>query len=217
MDTKLMDPGSEAYQYLQQQLNQTESKLRQSSRTLDSLEKMIERLDQPVMPVKGRKKTAMKGMSGMTVQSASLGTAGYVVSLFSGFQYEGKDPTAGLSVLWNPGFIGKLGLEAEGDLIFQQGTQDAPYGTLGLVYPLRMYSDCITPYLAAGGGVIVRDKIGAGATGNDLNPTANLGLGAMLTIRGGLDLRGDLRAVAEFPKSKNKLTGRFYLGLAYCL
>ena len=217
METRPQDPGSEAYQYLQQQLNQTESKLRQSARTLDSLGKMIEKLDQPVMPVKGRKKAAMKGMTGMPVPSMGLSSAGYAVSLFSGFQYEGKDPTAGLSVLWNPGFIGKLGLEAEGGLIFQQGTQDGSYGTLGLVYPLSMYRGCITPYLAAGGGVVVRDKIVAGATGNDLNPAANLGLGAMLTLRGGLDLRGDLRAVAEFPKSKKKLTGRFYLGLAYCL
>ncbi|OGG03022.1 MAG: hypothetical protein A3F83_05545 [Candidatus Glassbacteria bacterium RIFCSPLOWO2_12_FULL_58_11] len=217
IETPPQDPGSEAYQYLQQQLDQTESKLRQSARTLDSLEKMLEMLEQPVMPVKGRRKAAMKGVSGMAVPSMSLGSAGFAASLFSGFQYEGKDPTAGLSLVWNPGFSGTLALEAEGGLIFQQGTQDVPYGTLGLLYPLGMYRNCITPYLAAGGGVIVRDKIITGATGNDLNPTANLGLGAMLILRGGLDLRGDLRAVAEFPKSKYKLTGRFYLGLAYCL
>jgi len=206
-----VEPGSEAYENLQRELDKSEARLRQTRRVLENLERMLEKLEQAKQagPESGRQ----PGMAKPVQSSLHFHSFGF--NIYSGLFFDGTDYTVGLSSLWSPGFIKPLSIEIEGGVAFLEDQQEAVYANFGLIFPFWIGWERITPYLAMGGGLIRRETGPLRLTETDLNPLADLGAGILLNLKGGLELRADLRSVVEFSKTEDKFDGRFYLGLSY--
>ena len=205
------EPGSEAYQNFQRELDKSEVRLRQTQRILGNLERMLEKLEQAEQAVVegGLESTMAKPVEG-GLRSHSLG-----FNIYSGLFFDGTDYTVGLSSIWSPSFIKPLGIEIEGGLTFLEDQQEAVYANFGLIFPFWIGWERINPYLAMGGGLIRRETGPLRLTETNLNPLANLGVGILLNLKGSLELRADFRSVVEFSETEDKFDGRFYLGISY--
>ncbi len=211
--------GSEAYQNLQSELDKSETRLRQTQRALENIERMLEKLGQlnQAAPESSREsEMIVKREADITgpVES-SLYSHSFGFNLYSGLYFDGRDNTVGVSSLWSPAFIRPLSIEIEGGLTFLEDQDEAIYANFGLIFPFWTGWEWMNPYLAMGGGVLRRETGPPRLSDTDINPLANLGAGVVLNLKGGLNLRADLRSVVEFSNTEDKFDGRFYLGLSY--
>ncbi len=213
--------GSEAYQNLQRELDKSETSLRQTQRALENLERMLKslgQLKQDVPESSRESEMIVKREAGITrpVES-SLYSYSFGFNLYTGLYFDGRGNTVGASSLWSPAFVKPLSIEIEGGFTFLEGQDEAIYANLGLIFPFWVGWEWMSPYLAMGGGVVRRETGPPRLSDTDINPLANLGVGVLLNLKGGLNLRADLRSVVEFGNTEDKFDGRFYLAMSYLL
>ncbi|HUU27393.1 MAG TPA: SH3 domain-containing protein [archaeon] len=202
------------YGSLQRQLDNCETKLRQAQRLLDNLEQMIDLVGKSSQAKGQRGRGSRRVGQEKKKTGENFFTTSYGFSFFTGFYLDRRDVTTGGSVVWSPVFFKGLGLEFEGGYTFLEQNKGAACLNLGLVYPLPWKMPKLRPYAAFGGGMIRFQAEGADSKAV-IDPTLNLGAGALVPLFGKVSLRADMRSTVEFADSERRFDGRFYLALHY--
>ena len=207
--------GSLQYLQLQRSLDEAQDKMRQIAGTLERLNTKLDRAEAAEMAAAvepaGSRPGAGAEAGGM---SGGEEDRNICISAFYGAMIDDTDFTAGLSAAWFPGLPAGLGVELEAGAIFPEGVGDIYWGQLGVRYPLGNWGR-ITPYAAAGGGVI-RRKYSSGTTVDivETNPLVTAGAGLMVKLAGPAAVLTDFRYVWEFAAGGTQQDGRVYIGAA---
>jgi len=211
-------PGtsSSLFLKLQGKLDNTEAKLRQALRLLDNLEQMLELQETGKLGEAG-------GGAGASAERfapgesrlARMASGNLSFNIFYGLFFKDNDFTAGGSLVWSPRFFAPFSLEVESGSTFLAGEKDALYANLDLLYPLPWEIRGIRSYLALGAGMVRLELESGAGIRKEVNPAANLGIGAIVPLVGKLNLRADMRSRLEFRDGEKVRKERFYLAFYY--